>query len=152
MFPPDKPSWGATVWIWTSEIWSSNVRAQATGMCSQMQNVANAIVNQFFPLFLTKCGFYAFYMFAGINICLALFVWLWVPETKQVKLEEMDTLFGGANHIEKGANIMGFTSREGSVARPGGHIDEISEVREAGGQDNKTAVHQVENVNPARYS
>jgi MFS family permease len=32
---PDKPSWGATVWIWTSEVFSMNVRAQAVGMASQ---------------------------------------------------------------------------------------------------------------------
>lgn len=48
-----KPSWGATVWIWTSEVFSMNVRAQAVGMSSQTQNVANLIVNQFFPTFLT---------------------------------------------------------------------------------------------------
>ena len=47
-----KPSWGATVWIWTSEVFSMNVRAQAVGMASQTQNVANLVVQQFFPIFL----------------------------------------------------------------------------------------------------
>lgn len=47
-----KPTWGATVWIWTSEIFSMNVRAQAVGMATQTQNVAQAIVGQFFPIFL----------------------------------------------------------------------------------------------------
>lgn len=47
-----KPTWGATVWIWTSEVFSMNVRAQAVGMASQTQNVAQAIVGQFFPIFL----------------------------------------------------------------------------------------------------
>jgi MFS family permease len=51
-----KPSWGATTWIWTSEVFSMNVRAQAVGMCSQMQNVANSIFQQFFPIFLSNCG------------------------------------------------------------------------------------------------
>jgi MFS family permease len=51
-----KPSWGATTWIWTSEIFSMNVRSQAVGMCSQMQNVAQAIFNQFFPTFYANCG------------------------------------------------------------------------------------------------
>ncbi|KAK0640311.1 Quinate permease [Lasiodiplodia hormozganensis] len=102
-----KPSWGATVWIWTSEIFSMNVRAQAVGMASQTQNVANAIVQQFFPTFLDNCGFYAFYMFAGINILLAVFVWFCIPETKQVSLEEIDVLFGGSNHVEKGGDLMG---------------------------------------------
>ena len=101
----DKPSWGATVWIFTAEIFSMNIRAQAVGMCSQTQNVVNSVVQQFFPLFLKNEGFYAFYMFAGINMLLAAFVWFFVPETKKVSLEEMDAVFGGANHVVEGAAI-----------------------------------------------
>ncbi|KAF3915636.1 hypothetical protein ABW21_db0208981 [Orbilia brochopaga] len=101
-----KPSWGAVVWIWTGEVFSMNVRAQAVGMASQMQNVGNLIVNQIFPLILEKIGFKAMYMFAGINIVLAAFTWFFLPETKNLKLEEMDQLFGGVNHIEKGANLV----------------------------------------------
>lgn len=51
-----KPTWGATVWIWTSEVFSMNVRAQAVGMASQTQNVVNSIVQQFFPIFLDVSG------------------------------------------------------------------------------------------------
>lgn len=83
-----------------------NVRAQAVGMASQTQNVANAIVQQFFPIFLDNEGFYAFYMFAGINFLLALFVWFLIPETKQVPLEEIDILFGGANHVAQGEEVL----------------------------------------------
>lgn len=82
-----------------------NIRAQAVGMCSQTQNVVNSVVQQFFPIFLKNEGFYAFYMFAGINFLLAAFVWFFVPETKQVSLEEMDAVFGGANHVVEGAAI-----------------------------------------------
>lgn len=84
-----------------------NVRAQAVGMCSQTQNVANSIVQQFFPIFLKNCGFYAFYMFAAVNVLLAAFVWFFLPETKKVGLEEIDALFGGSNHVESGAEIVG---------------------------------------------
>ncbi|CAG8284106.1 unnamed protein product [Penicillium salamii] len=108
-----KPSWGATVWIWTSEIFSMNVRAQAVGMASQTQNVANAIVQQFFPLFLDNEGFYAFYMFAGINFLLAVFVFFFIPETKQVPLEEIDTLFGGANHVAQGEEVLAYKKEVG---------------------------------------
>ena len=101
-----KPSWGATTWIWTSEIFSMNCRAQAVGMASQTQNVANAIVQQFFPTFLNNDGFYAFYMFCGINILLGAFVWFCVPETKKISLEEIDVLFGGSNHVEKGGDLL----------------------------------------------
>lgn len=46
-------------------------------------------------------------MFAGINFLLAAFVWWFVPETKQVPLEEMDAKFGGVNHVEGGGDLMG---------------------------------------------
>ena len=62
-------------------------------MASQTQNVANAIVQQFFPIFLENCGFYAFYMFAGICWSLAAFVWFCIPETRGKALEEMEELF-----------------------------------------------------------
>ncbi|THX43547.1 general substrate transporter [Aureobasidium pullulans] len=126
-----KPSWGATVWIWTAEIFSMNVRAQAVGMASQTQNVANLIVQQFFPTFLNNCGFYAFYMFAGINLLLAVFVWFCIPETKNVTLEEIDTLFGGQNHVEKGGDMMGVIDARHAEGEKFGveHIDEIREDR-----------------------
>lgn len=76
-------------------------------MCSQTQNVAQAIFNQFFPLFLTNTGFKCMFFFMAINICLATFVYFFIPETKQVPLEEIDVLFGGANHVDKGAQMLG---------------------------------------------
>ena len=83
-----------------------NVRAQAVGMASQTQNVANTIFQQFFPTFLSHDGFYAFYFFAGINILLAIFVFFFIPETKNVPLEEIDVLFGSVSHREKGEEII----------------------------------------------
>lgn len=102
-----KPTWGATTWIWTSEIFSMNVRAQAVGMCSQTQNVAQAIFNQFFPLFLANTGLKCMFFFMAVNILLAVFVYFFIPETKRVPLEEIDVLFGGANHVDKGAQMLG---------------------------------------------
>jgi hypothetical protein len=46
-------------------------------------------------------------MFAGINFLLAAFVYFFIPETKQTMLEEMDTKFGGQNHVVKGGDILG---------------------------------------------
>ncbi|KAL7957180.1 sugar transporter [Trichoderma compactum] len=102
-----KPSWGATTWIWTSEIFSVNVRAQAIGMCSQMQNVANTIFQKFFPTFLKNKGLKCIYVFIATNFLLVVFVYFFIPETKQIPLKEIDVLFGGANHVDKGAQILG---------------------------------------------
>lgn len=108
----------------TSEIFSMNVRAQAVGMASQTQNVANLIVQQFFPTFLNNCGFYAFYMFAGINLLLAVFVWFCIPETKNVTLEEIDTLFGGQNHVVMGEAMVGVAEGEKFG------VERVEEIRE----------------------
>lgn len=40
------------------------------------------------------------------NIVLGFFVWFFIPETKSVALEEIDVLFGGANHTEKGGDLL----------------------------------------------
>ncbi|TGJ78741.1 hypothetical protein E0Z10_g10030 [Xylaria hypoxylon] len=111
-----KPSWGATVWMWTSEVFSMNVRAQAVGMCSQSQNVANTVFQQFFPIFLAKEGLKCLFFFFATNVLLAIFVFFFVPETKQVSLEEMDALFGGQNHVEKGGQILGISDARRSEA------------------------------------
>lgn len=129
-----KPSWGATVWIWTSEVFSMNVRAQAVGMASQTQNIANSVFQQFFPRFLDKCGWYAFYFFAGINLLLAAFVFFFIPETRNVPLEEIDVLFGGANHVDKGADLVG--ADDPHHAHLSGSVD-----------DGKTGVTHVNEIN-----
>ena len=33
-------------------------------------------------------------------------MWFLIPETKKVSLEEIDVLFGGSNHVEKGGNLL----------------------------------------------
>ena len=98
-----------------------NVRAQAVAMSAQMQNVSNAIVNQIFPLILNKIGFKAMYMFAGINVLLAGFVWFCIPETKGMALEDMDTLFGGVSHAEKGAAFVECENTTG-IAKDGADL------------------------------
>ncbi|KAK7536178.1 MFS sugar transporter-like protein [Phyllosticta citribraziliensis] len=134
-----KPSWGATVWIWTSEVFSMNVRAQAVGMASQTQNVANAIVQQFFPTFLDNCGFYAFYMFAGIDALLAVFTWFCIPETKKVALEEIDVLFGGSNHVERGADLVGAAKARGEV-----EVEQTTTREGKGGGEERERVREVQ--------
>lgn len=107
--------------MWTSEVFSANVRSQAVGMASQCQNVANTIFQQFFPTFLAKVGLPCLFFFMGINVVLAIFVYFFIPETKGVMLEQMDVIFGGADHTEKGAQILGVN--ENNVAERGDYKD-----------------------------
>lgn len=126
-----KPSWGATVWIYSSEIFSMKVRATGVGMATQTQNVANAILQQAFPVFLAKAKWYTFFFFCGFNIFLALFCYFLLPETKGVALEDIDTLFGGENHREAGermehAGVMEAVEKGDLNARPKFDADDRS--------------------------
>lgn len=125
-----KPSWGATVWMWTSEVFSMNIRAQAVGMCSQMQNVANTIFQQFFPKFLANEGLRCLFFFMAVNFCLAAYVWFFIPETKQVPLEEIDVLFGSASHADKGGDMLGVRAVDES-AGPATEIKDGAEIRQS---------------------
>ncbi|KAL6874725.1 sugar transporter [Trichoderma novae-zelandiae] len=99
--------------FFTSKIFSMNVCAQAIGMCSQMQNVANTIFQQFSPTFLKNEGLKCLYFFMATNFLLVVFVWFFIPETKRVPLEGIDVLIGGANHVDKGAQILGAPETQG---------------------------------------
>lgn len=99
-----KPGWGATVWIYTSEIFPMSVRGIAVSICTNTQNVSNLIMAQAFPPMFTAMSFYSFYVWMGVNIVLVVLIWFFYPETKGVPLEEMDALFGGARKTDAVAN------------------------------------------------
>ncbi|KAI9311858.1 general substrate transporter [Dichotomocladium elegans] len=89
-----KPGWGATVWIYTSEIFPMSVRALAVSVCTNWQNAANLTMAQVFPPMFAAMGFKALYVWMACDFGLAIIVYFFYPETKGVPLEEMDGLFG----------------------------------------------------------
>lgn len=114
-----------------------NVRAQAVGMSSQMQNVANTIFQQFFPTFLNNVGLKCLFFFMGVNFLLAIFVYFFIPETKQIPLEEIDVLFGGANHVDKGAQMLGVPETQSGATHAG---EQMREHHQRGMSDSKVPV------------
>ncbi|KAJ3132825.1 hypothetical protein HK100_004963 [Physocladia obscura] len=87
-----KPTWGATTWIYTGEIFPIVVRAQAVGIATQTQNIASLILGQVFPIMFTDWSFNVFLFFTAVNVLLAIIIWFY-PETRGVMLEEVDDLF-----------------------------------------------------------
>ena len=58
-----------------------------------------AVLSITFPRMLdamTPTGAFGFY--AGLNVCAFIFIFLWVPETKQRTLEELDYVFAVPTH------------------------------------------------------
>ena len=93
-------SWGPVVWVLLSEIFPNKIRGLALAISVFIQWIANFVVTQTFPILTENYylkshfnGAFPFYLFALICLLSFLFVWKFVPETKNKTLEEMDQLW-----------------------------------------------------------
>lgn len=94
-------SWGPVCWVLLSEIFPNRIRAKGLAVAVAAQWVANYLVSASFPvldrhpvLVETFHHGFAYWLYGGIALLAALFVWLYVPETAGKSLEEMDALWG----------------------------------------------------------
>jgi len=96
-------SWGPVTWVLLSEIFPNQIRGKAMAVAVAAQWIANYLVSWSFPIldenpYLVahfKHGF-AYWIYGGMSILAALFMWKIVPETKGRSLEKMEALWHGA--------------------------------------------------------
>ncbi|GKT83698.1 general substrate transporter [Colletotrichum tofieldiae] len=86
---------GCVNWIIPSEIFPPGVRSQAVGLAIGTNWLSNFIVALITPRMLEAITFGTFYFFLAFCIVLIVWVFFFVLETKGVRIEEMDKLFGG---------------------------------------------------------
>ncbi|KAK1691019.1 sugar transporter [Colletotrichum godetiae] len=86
---------GCVNWIVPSEIFPPGVRSQAVGLAIGTNWLSNFIVALITPRMLEAITFGTFYFFLAFCVILVVWVYFFVPETKGVRIEEMDKLFGG---------------------------------------------------------
>ncbi|KAH6887680.1 sugar transporter [Thelonectria olida] len=86
---------GCVNWIMPSEIFPPGVRSQAVGVAIGTNWLSNFIVALITPRMLSAIKFGTFYFFFAFCLFLGVWVFFFVPETKGVRIEEMDKLFGG---------------------------------------------------------
>ncbi|EIW84370.1 general substrate transporter [Coniophora puteana RWD-64-598 SS2] len=92
-------SWGPCSWIIVAEIWPLSIRGKGISVASSSNWMNNFIVGQVTPTMLTEITYGTFLFFGCITFLGAMFIWLLVPETKGLTLEEMDDVFGDAEGI-----------------------------------------------------
>jgi MFS family permease len=86
---------GACIWVFLSEIFPQEVRAQGTALGCFTHWLLAAIVTQLFPPLLGLLGTAnVFFMFSGFMVLQLIWVLTLMPETKQVPLEEMQRRLG----------------------------------------------------------
>jgi len=87
-------SWGPCAWIIVAEIWPLSIRGKGMSIAASSNWMNNFIVGQVTPTMQKHLGFGTFIFFGVFSFLGGIFVWMFVPETKGLSLEEMDVVFG----------------------------------------------------------
>ena len=93
-------SWGPICWVLLSEMFPNKVRSIIMAIAVAAQWVSNFLVSWSFPI-MDKNDFlinqfnhgFTYWLYGGIAIIAAFFVWKKIPETKGKSLEDMDNLW-----------------------------------------------------------
>jgi MFS family permease len=88
---------GAVIWVFISEIFPDHARAAGQALGSATHWVFAALLTTFFPQMVASFApGWVFLFFTGMMALQLIWVWLSVPETKGVPLEEMQARLGTA--------------------------------------------------------
>ncbi|KAK4935647.1 hypothetical protein LTR10_023334 [Elasticomyces elasticus] len=89
-------SWGPCAWIVVAEVWPLSARPYGIALGASSNWMNNFIVGQVTPDMITGITYGTFILFGVLITLGAAFIWFYVPETKQLTLEEMDLVFGSS--------------------------------------------------------
>jgi len=89
-------SWGPCAWIVVAEIWPMSARPYGIALGASSNWMNNFIVGQVTPDMISGIKYGTFILFGLLITIGAGFIWFFVPETKQLTLEEMDLIFGSS--------------------------------------------------------
>jgi SP family arabinose:H+ symporter-like MFS transporter len=83
-------SYGPVVWIVLSEIYPTRIRGTAMSVATMALWLSNVLVAQVFPRLNAWSEGGTFFVFGGITVLAFVFVFIFIPETKQKSLEEIE--------------------------------------------------------------
>ncbi|KAJ2493022.1 hypothetical protein IWW47_004906 [Coemansia sp. RSA 2052] len=89
-------SWGPCGWLIPSEIFPTHLRAKANSVTTGTNWISNFVVTLTSPLLLQVAGWRLFLAFSVVMAVNLVLIYLFLPETKNLTLEEMDTLFASS--------------------------------------------------------
>merc|ERR1711976_38162 len=82
-------SWGPMGWLVPSEIFPLEIRSAGQAINVSVNMYFTFVIGQFFLSMLCHMKFGLFYFFAGWEMVMTIFIALFLPETKNVPIEEM---------------------------------------------------------------
>jgi MFS family permease len=85
---------GMIPFVITGESFPTYAVGSASSACLAINWLCNFIIGLIFPTLLGACGPYVFLIFAGLSLVAFLFVFAFIPETKQKSLDEIGRQLG----------------------------------------------------------
>ena len=87
-------TWGPCSWTLVSEIFPLSIRAKGASIGASSNWINNFAIAFFVPPMLKAWEWGTYIFFAGFLAVGMVWVWFFLPETKNASLEEMDRVFG----------------------------------------------------------
>ncbi|KAL1807543.1 hypothetical protein ACET3Z_024533 [Daucus carota] len=86
-------SWGPLAWLVPSEIFPLEIRSAGQSINVSVNMLFTFIIGQVFLTLLCHMKFTLFYFFGGCVIIMTIFVYFFIPETKNIPIEEMNKVW-----------------------------------------------------------
>ncbi len=101
-------SFGGVPWIIASEIFPLRIRSVCISICAATHWIFNLMIARASPYMLQNIGYGTYFLFAACTTISVPWVYFFVPETRNLSLEEVDHLFEvdiSAGDVEKSAAV-----------------------------------------------
>jgi sugar porter (SP) family MFS transporter len=100
-------TWQGITWTYASEIFPLDIRMLCVALTTADTWLGSFIIARSTPYMISDLGYGAYFFFSAILVCMGIWSFFFIPETKGVTLEEMDALFMKPIHKAVWAQMRG---------------------------------------------
>nr|CAI6331998.1 unnamed protein product [Periconia digitata] len=100
-------TWQGITWTYASEIFPLDIRMLCVSLTTADTWLGSFIIARSTPYMISDLGYGAYFFFSSILVCMGVWAFFFVPETKGISLEEMDILFAKPVHKAVWAQLRG---------------------------------------------
>lgn len=91
-------TWQGITWVYCSEIFPLDIRMLCVAITTADQWLWSFIISRTTPYMITSLGYGTYMFFGALMVLMGFWAFFFIPETKGLTLEDMDTLFSGSMH------------------------------------------------------